>query len=275
MNISRFAAPMLVLCSMFIVEGCTVSSGVLNHISVSGLAHKPDQFCDSADGDQKRRCTEQHLASISFVPWKEQAGLLVTGNGHCGKLGVDFGDGSPVVEATNVDLINGVLVPHTYIDWPGMKTVKAKGIVDCLGELSLDIKVGSRPDGDHIYDLGFGPTGSICAQVPGVSRIRKGSGLRISTNGGTINYGGGAVFNASGDASAVVPPNYFFPTHRKHSLIYRIGSQLIQGEAGSVVVVAQETNWLDICINDNPDYLNDNSGAMGIRIEVNERSAVP
>jgi len=276
MSINRIAMSMLMLCSTVVFMGCTpMNGGVINGVSISGLAHPPDRFCDSADGDQKRRCTSEYRASISYIPWQEQVGVFVTGNGQCGKLQVDFGDGSNVAEANNVDLTLGVLLPHTYSDWPGMKTVRAKGMVNCAGDRSLDIKVGSRPSGDVSYDLGFAPTRLICEPVPHVTKIRKGTGLRISTDGGKIDYGGGAEFDASGDPNAVVPAGYFFPAHRKHSLIYRIGRQLVQGEVGPVVFIAQETNWLDICINDNPNYLNDNYGGMLIHIEVNERSALP
>ena len=53
-----------------------------------------------------------------------------------------------------------------------------------------------------------------------------------------------------------------------------MGTQAIQGEAGPVVFVANQAAHLEVCVNDNPNYLADNTGAMLVTITVNERSAV-
>jgi hypothetical protein len=104
--------------------------------------------------------------------------------------------------------------------------------------------------------------------------IRKGSGVRIVTDGHKINYGSNHIFDASGDPSSPTsPPSYIFPNHRKFSLVYRIGGQAIQGEAGPVIFIADNTAPLEVCANDNPSFLADNTGAMLITITVNERSA--
>ena len=47
----------------------------------------------------------------------------------------------------------------------------------------------------------------------------------------------------------------------------------LQGEAGAVTFVADQTAPLEICTNDNPSLLADNDGEMFITITVNERSA--
>ena len=104
-------------------------------------------------------------------------------------------------------------------------------------------------------------------------RLRKGSLVRITTNGMTINYGANKVFNASGDPSSPVPSGYLFPYQRKHSVVYRVGTQLIQGEAGRVIFRVEQTNQLEVCVNDNPTYLTDNTGEMRFDITVNETSA--
>jgi hypothetical protein len=68
-----------------------------------------------------------------------------------------------------------------------------------------------------------------------------------------IDYGSGHIFNASGDTvSSTSPDTYEFPQMRKFSVVYRVGSQSIQGEAGSVVFIADNTAPLEVCTNDNP-----------------------
>jgi hypothetical protein len=104
--------------------------------------------------------------------------------------------------------------------------------------------------------------------------IRKGSGVRIETNGHTINYGSNQIFNASGNPSAPTPSGYLFPHRKKFSLVYRIGTKDFQGEAGPVAFVADQTAPLEICTNDNPSFLADNTGEMLVTINVNEASAI-
>lgn len=116
------------------------------------------------------------------------------------------------------------------------------------------------------------PPTTVCSTVP-MPPIRRGTGVRIATDGRTINYGGNQAFNASGDRAAPVPAGYLFPHRKKFSLVYRIGTQDVQGEAGPVTFVAGQTGPLEICTNDNPSLLADNVGGMLLTITVNERSA--
>jgi hypothetical protein len=163
---------------------------------------------------------------------------------------------------------------HTYNGWPGKKLVRVKGESGCVGNVTKEIAVGIGPTGREDYRLGFVPNSMICNPVPNMPPIRTGTGVRIETDGRTITYGqAGTTFNASGSPSLPVPPSYRFPDQRKYSLVYRIGSQLVQGEAGAVVFTANQTAPLEICVNDNPSFLTDNSGGMLITIMVNERSA--
>ena len=176
---------------------------------------------------------------------------------------------------------------HTYTGWPGKKLVRVKGDAGCIGDVSTEITVGIGPDGHEDFNLGIClgprcPPGSsvvtmVCNPVRNSSGammlVRQGTGVRITTNGHTINYGSNQVFNASGDASAQTPLGYDFPHRRKFSLVYRIGTKDYQGEAGPVRFVANQTAPLEICTNDNPAFLSDNDGDMLLTITVNERSA--
>jgi hypothetical protein len=197
---------------------------------------------------------------------------------------VDFGDGSP--PSTFLDAVpqSGTnpytwTATHTYTGWAGKKLIRVKGDSGCLGNVTKEITVGAGPNGLEDYRLAFcvgprcplSPT-SVCSVVP-MPPIRKGSGVRIQTNGHTINYGSNQVFDASGDPAAPVPAGYLFPYRKKFSLVYRIGTKDFQGEAGPVAFVANQTGPLEICTNDNPGLLSDNDGEMLLIITVNERSA--
>jgi len=141
--------------------------------------------------------------------------------------------------------------------------------------------VGIGADGRETLRAIFGPDPAhYCSDVRNFTTsqvmpaLRKGTGIRIETDGRTFNYGqANQTYDASGDPSLPVPAGYPFPAMRKFSLVYRIGTQAIQGEAGSVVFVANQTGHLQVCVNDNPNFLSDNTGAMLITITVNERSA--
>ena len=103
--------------------------------------------------------------------------------------------------------------------------------------------------------------------------LRAGTGIRIETDGRTFNYGASnQTFDASGDRTTLAPPGYPFPGLRKFGLVYRIGTQVVQGEAGDVTFVANQNGFLEVCTNDNPMYLMDNTGIMLLTITVNERS---
>jgi hypothetical protein len=134
--------------------------------------------------------------------------------------------------------------------------------------------VGIGPNGRDDFTVGFIPSAMVCGTInPSVPTIRKGSGVRIVTDGATINYGQNTIFNASGDATSPVPTGYPFPGQRKYSLIYRVGTVPVQGESGPVVFIADQTAQLEVCVNDNPGFLADNTGGMKLTISVNERSA--
>jgi hypothetical protein len=190
-----------------------------------------------------------------------------------------------------VTLLNQVLdnvssqAAHTYAGWPGKKLVHVKGVNGCLGDVSKEITVGIGPDGREDFALGlcFGPrcslplpTTSVCNIVTPthpMPPIRTGTGVRIQTDGGTIDYGSGQIFNASGNAAVPTPAGYLFPNRKKFSLVYRIGSDDFQGEAGPVTFTPTQTAGLEVCANDNPSLLADNAGSMLLTITVNERSA--
>lgn len=245
-------------------------------VSFSDRSQEPNEFCDALDAPLRARCTPELLESLKFVEIGKTIGVVPTmgGSGNCEAVSVNFGDGTPPTRLTYFDVNSNIRAPHIYNGWPGRKLVHLKGDGNCGGDVKKEITVGFAPAGRAEFRLGFMPNSQICNQAePNMPALRKGSTVRIRTNGGTINYGGNKIFNASGDPSSPVPPGYLFPDHRKHSIVYRVGTQAVQGEAGAVIFRVEQAGRLELCVNDNPGYLTDNTGGMRFDITVNEISA--
>ena len=263
----------------FGLQGCngipTINAPFVAAVSFTDRSQAPNVFCDGLDKAERARCTPELLESLRYAEIGKTIGVVPTmgGSGYCESVSVDFGDGTPPARRAYFDVNSNVRVPHTYNGWPGKKLVRIKGDGNCGGDVKKEITVGFAPDGHTEYRLGFMPNGQICNAVPNMPSLRRGSMARIKTNGMTIDYGGNKVFDASGDPSSPVPAGYLFPDHRKYSIVYRVGTQLIQGEAGVVIFRVNQTDRLEICVNDNPGYLTDNSGGMRLDIAVNEISA--
>ncbi len=275
----------LLLAAALGLQGC---SSVITSVSFIKTSLRPNPFCDSRDSIERARCTPELLESLRFVEIGKEMHLSLEGKGMCAGASVDFGDGkSETYGKMNLDEPPAKArrtISWIYFTWPGKKLIHVKGENGCLGDVTKEITVGIGPNGREDFRLGFAPNNSVCNVVTGVLLhanpnfpdlpVRKGTGVRIQTDSRKINYGQANIsFDASGDPSSPIPPNYPFQNHRKFSLVYRIGSQLIQGEAGPVTFIADQTAPLEVCVNDNPSYLTDNSGGMLITITVNERSA--
>lgn len=248
-------------------------------VRFTDLSQAPNAICDSTDPATRARCTPELLESLKFIEIDKTINIVpvMRGRGTCGAVSIDFGDGTPSAGLFNFDVNSTVGEPHIYRGWPGTKLVRLKGQSNCRGDVKKEItvKVKLGRDGLTDYRLGFIPTKDICNKYAPSREfmLRRGSVVRIATNGMTINYGGNKIFDASGDPSSPVPAGYSFPNQRKYSIVYRVGQQLVQGEAGRVFFKVEGDGFLEICVNDNPNYLDDNTGGMRFDISVNEVSA--
>jgi hypothetical protein len=285
---SRNGKPILLSgLAVLALQGCPTVTPVasVGPPKLYPLAYKPDPVCagQNPQGPYTSACPFERLQSLAYAPLGKESVFNMQGSGTCGEVSFDPGDGTPPKILTNVSFAQGQgwQVRHTYTGWPGKKLVRVKGLRDCLADASTEISVGFEPDDREEMRNAFRPNTMQCNPVmlggpspQAMPAIRKGSGVRIETSGALITYGGPQLaFNASGDPSAATPQNWTFPNHRKFSLVYRVGSQLVQGEVGPVVFRATETAPLEVCVNDDPLFLADNTGGMLVTITVNESSA--
>lgn len=282
--------PFALLSIGLLLSACApvrVNPNVLTGIELTGRARRPHGYCDSADGWKLRQCTPELLESLSFARRNTPITIRPVGKGTCPSLTVDFGDGTPPVTLVNQVLDNlSSQVIHTYSGWGGPKRIRATGLGGCHGDVTREITVGYDEQGDTTYDLVYAfeadrDSWKVCRRVPNVPPLRQGTGVRIGTNRMKIVYSQQTPgsffreFDASGDTSGTTPADFPFPAHRAYSLVYQVGLQRIQGEAGPVVFRAAETAPLEVCVNEKEAWLSDNRGAIGIHIDVNERSATP
>jgi hypothetical protein len=272
---------MLQICSLAVLalQGCGTTGGFISGAKFTGLDYKPDPVCDAQDPTVHQGCTPERQGSLAYAPFgsglpytTDTVYLELGGSGICGEVSIDFGDGSPIETFLDKRIFNGLQIPHSYSGWPGKKIARVNAGRSCTGSRTAEVLVGHKPDGRDFYKLEFHPNLSVCNLVPNVPPLRVGTTVRIATDGTTIRYGI-PVFNASGDPSATPPANFPFTNRRMFSLVYRVGTTDFQGEAGPVVFRVTQPGPLEVCVNDHPNDLADNKGAMIISISVNEASA--
>ncbi len=282
------AARLLVLVAVLGLQACTEErKPTVTGFEIGGRTSHPILCLN--DAGESRECTAAEREALLFVEVGKEMTVTPLGTGQCGLVSVDYGDGSrfsmfdvPLeASVTPTSRYHG----YVYQGWPGKKRIHVTAGNGCLGDVAKEIEVGIGPDGrDFQLGLCYGPqcpaprpvtaacniaTGPNGQQLP---PLRAGSTVRIQTNGRSINYGSNQVFNASGDPSVQTPAGYPFPNRRKFSLVYRVGTENFQGEAGQVIFRPTQTGALEICMNDNPSYLTDNTGHMMLSIRVNETS---
>lgn len=253
------------------LQGC--QTGRVTGISFENRVQPPNEFCDSTDPAKLAACTPELKNAIQFAPLQQSVGFVFAGGGTCDEAIVDFGDGD------TVKLFQVSSWPHRethfYSGWGGVKNIRLKGLVNCVGDVTTPLNVGHAPSGRQTYLLAFVPNRSVCNQVPNVRNVRAGSVVRLEANTTKIKYGI-PEFDASGDRATTAPSTFAFPNMRPFSLVYKIGSDTFQGEVGRVIIRASQTAPLEICVNDHPAQLGDNLSS-GVRIEIGiaEAASVP
>ena len=223
--------------------------------------------------------------------------FLVSGQGKCDIIGVDFGDGTDDTAPGNFYRLNSAPIPfqHAYTAklpqgspraWPGPRTVHVYSVSNCVGEAKMQVNVlFERTDSAGqvaflpAFRIGMVPTAMAC-NVPDISMkpIRMGSTVSITERPGgpTMNFGcaGDPICqnnNTAGNSGAT-HSGFPFPDMRRHSLVLRIvdangGAKTWQG-GPTTQFVADRTGPLEFCVNDT--VMSDNSGAWSFDVSVDE-----
>ena len=124
----------------------------------------------------------------------------LAGDGVCGKVSIDFGDGTPPAEIANYDFSNAPPVNHVYAGWPGKKTVKTGSLENCVGNPQKVVSVGP-PLTVVAYRL---PRPSACDAIPNKPPLRVGTIVHMTTNPDPnirIKFGcsfNGCIYDADG-----------------------------------------------------------------------------
>ena len=216
----------------------------------------------------------------------------VSGSGICKRMFINFGDFTPPLEVTNVDLSSNPTVTHTYNGWNGRKNVWAYGnwADGCDGSVKHVIMVGPQ-----VMKLGYKPVPIACVPYPGKPILRKNTVVVISdftlrsgpeSEQIRIEFGcnGACRYSAFGLQTPAPSPEpgftgYPFPGLRELSLVVRVGTIPYQaantpnGQGGisNFTFTTTEPGLLEICVNDYK--LDDNQGEWGIGVTIDESAA--
>ena len=200
------------------------------------------------------------------------AHFQLAGDGVCGKVSIDFGDGTPPAIVSNYDFSNIPPVDHLYTGWAGRKTVKAGSIENCVGSPQIIFTVGPP-----VLNVGYAqPRPSACDPIPNKPPLRAGTIVHMKTNPNPnvkINFGcsfNGCIYDADGKNPSTAAAPFPFLGLREYSMVMRVGTQVVQGGT-DVTFTTNQAGPLEVCVND--DSLSNNTGAWGLIIDVDESGA--
>jgi hypothetical protein len=200
------------------------------------------------------------------------AHFQLAGDGVCGKVSIDFGDGTPPAIVSNYDFSNIPQVDHLYTGWPGKKTVKAGSVENCVGSPQIIFTVGPP-----VLNVGYAqPRPLACDPIPNKPPLRAGTKVHMKTNPNPnvkINFGcsfNGCIYDADGKNPSTAAAPFPFLGLREYSMVMRVGTQVVQGGT-DVTFTTNQAGPLEICVND--DSLSNNTGAWGLIIDVDESGA--
>jgi hypothetical protein len=251
--------PALLLAAV-VLAGC-------NSGGITGIEHVEWPVNDYLSPDVKHELREENKIKLG-----ETDEFRVSGQGVCGRIRVDFGDGAST-ELANADFSHDVQVSHSYTGWGGPKTIRAETVENCIGQASNAIHV--EPEMKR-FGIQMPGSGTACTIAPNVPPVRAGSVVRIDAIGSPppqARFGCvGGICNWQGiDGSQTIAGSSFpFPGMREYSLVLRIGTKAYQGGDGASFV-ADNTGPLELCVNDS--VFSDNAGAWGVGVTVDESNA--
>ena len=85
-----------------------------------------------------------------------------------------------------------------------------------------------------------------------------------------INFGcSGCVYNADGSPGTAAASSFPFPGLREYSVVFRIGSQVVQGGTDTRFTTTA-SGPLEFCLNDGDNDLTNNVGGFDVTISVDQ-----
>ena len=258
----------LLTLAMPALNGCTTAIGTVNLLQGIRLG-------DSASG-------------ITLGPRQL---FVLEGKGTCQSVNVDWGDGTidqgvvPVqdqrieFETSNIETR---YLRHAYNGWGGGKTVTVEG-VGCEGKVRG--RFNASPSERRIGWAQPAPPGTtgLCQTVAGLPGMIPRMLVHVSlaavtfspTPGVTfrgINFGcfaGGCVHDADGRPGTSTNPPFPFTGFREYSVVFRIGSQVVQGGTNAQFTTTA-SGPLEFCLNDGDNDLTNNRGGFDVTISVDQ-----
>ena len=212
----------------------------------------------------------------------EMATFTVRGKGLCKVARLNFGDGK-FLEENDHDFDKGPwIATRIYDGWPGLKTAMAEGVTNCTGKATMAMHVFKNASHGEIWNVGItgpfsdpincfnAPLGSGGMMPP----LRPNTTVTVSAQTTPLmQFGcvGGCAFDPNGRANTVAAAPEPFPGMRELSLVWRVGTQVVQGGTAAVTFVTQQPGPLEICVNDR--RMSDNGGGWEVNILVDESQA--
>jgi hypothetical protein len=234
------------------------------------------------------------LQGISLVPGQTLAldmplNFILNGVGKCNSINIDWGDGDTdpayyygiggiPIDLSGIDsyAITTRTLTHTFTGWGGGKTVTVEGNNGCIGKVNVRFNV---PPFEK--QIGWGQPGpastSMCQAItPGlpnmIPRMLVHTSATLVGGGRGVDFGcfaGGCVGDADGRPGSVADSRFPFPGMREYSVVYRIGSQLIQGGTNAQFTTTASGS-LEFCLNDGDMNLTNNKGGFLVKISVDQ-----
>jgi hypothetical protein len=216
--------------------------------------------------------------------------FVLNGVGTCTNINIDWGDGDtdpayyygiggiPPIDLAGTDpsAVASRTLTHTFTGWGGGKTVTVEGNSGCIGKVNLRFDV--PPIQKNLAWAQPGPAGTNMCQtftpaLPGmIPRMLVHSSVILVGGARGIDFGcfaGGCVGDADGRPGSIADSRFPFPGFREYSVVYRIGSQLIQGGT-NVQFTTSSSGTLEFCLNDGDMRLDNNKGGLQVTLSVDQ-----
>lgn len=264
----KWLGVMLFVVAMPALNGCNTVSGTVNLLQGIRL------------GD-----------SASSITMGNNQLFVLEGRGTCQSVNVDWGDGTiePAVvpvqgeriefETSNIETR---YLFHAYNGWGGGKTVTVEG-VGCEGKIRGRFQTDPREKRIGWAQPAPPGTAGVCQTVSSLPGMIPRMLVHVSlapvtfspTPGVTfrgINFGcfaGGCVHDADGRPGTAANPPFPFTGFREYSVVFRIGSQVVQGRT-NVQFTTTASGPLEFCLNDGDNDLTNNRGGFNVTISVDQ-----